>query len=104
MPTRQLTSARLKNLKPPVKGVTELRDGLARGLALRVFSSGRATWTFRYRPKGGGARRQSGLGTIRPSAWRRPAGAPISSGERCRGAEIPKAPSLHNAKSRHSPN
>lgn len=62
MPTRQLTSARLKNLKPPVKGVTELRDGLARGLALRVFSSGRATWTFRYRPKGGGARRRIGLG------------------------------------------
>ena len=29
---------------------------------MRVFASGRASWTFRYRPKSGGARRRIGLG------------------------------------------
>ncbi len=60
MSIKQLTPARLRNLKPPASGVDEMRD--ARGLSLRVFSSGRASWTFRYRPKGGGARRRIGLG------------------------------------------
>ncbi len=62
MAIRKLTPALLVNLKPPAAGVIELRDELARGLSLRVFASGRATWTFRYRPKGGGARRRIGLG------------------------------------------
>src|ERR1700730_7796730 len=60
MATRKLTPALLANLKPPASGAIELRD--TRGLSLRVFSSGRATWTFRYRPKRGGARRRIGLG------------------------------------------
>jgi Arm DNA-binding domain len=45
--------------------VIELWDSgqyAARGLVLRVFFSGRATWTFRYRPKDGGARRRFNLG------------------------------------------
>ncbi len=62
MADRKLTPARLRNLKPPTAGMDELRDGLARGLSLRVFESGRASWTFRYRPKGGGPRRRIGLG------------------------------------------
>jgi integrase len=62
MATLKLTAARLSNLKPPAAGVVEMRDDFARGLSLRVFASGRATWTFRYRPKGGGSRRRIGLG------------------------------------------
>jgi len=58
----KLTPARLQHLKPPVSGIVELRDKLARGLSLRVFASGRARWSFRYRPKNGGARRRIGLG------------------------------------------
>lgn len=57
-----LTAARLQNFKPPASGFLELRDKLARGLSLRVFSSGRATWTFRYRPKDGGARTRIVIG------------------------------------------
>jgi integrase len=62
MPARALTPARLQNLKPPASGFLELCDTLARGLSLRVFASGRLSWTFRYRPKDGGARRRTGLG------------------------------------------
>lgn len=40
----------------------ELRDTMARGLCLRVFPSGHATWTLCYRPLGGG-RRRLGLGS-----------------------------------------
>jgi integrase len=62
MPTERLTPARLRNLKPPPSGAIELLDAHARGLSLRVFASGQATWTFRYRPKHGGVRRRIGLG------------------------------------------
>jgi integrase len=62
MPSEELTPARLQNLKPPASGVLELWDARARGLCLRVFPSGRAAWSFRYRPKHGGARRRIGLG------------------------------------------
>jgi hypothetical protein len=63
MPVERLTPARLSNLKlPPAGVVDELLDTLARGLSLRVFGSGRASWTFRYRLKDGGARRRVTLG------------------------------------------
>jgi hypothetical protein len=62
MPTEQLTSSRLRNLTPPAAGFDELLDAAARGLSLRVFPTGRASWSFRYRPKGGGARRRINLG------------------------------------------
>lgn len=62
MPAATLHSVTLKNLKPPLSGVLELWDEQARGLCLRVFPSGRATWTFRYRPHDGGGRRRIGLG------------------------------------------
>jgi integrase len=62
MPTEKLTSSRLRNLTPPAAGFDELLDTAARGLSLRVFPTGRASWSFRYRPKGGGARRRINLG------------------------------------------
>jgi Arm DNA-binding domain len=62
MPTEKLTSDSLRNLTPPATGFDELLDTFARGLALRVFPTGRASWSFRYRPKGGGARRRINLG------------------------------------------
>ena len=62
MPRKQLTPALLQHLKPPARGVIELWDMQARGLSLRVFASGRATWTYRYRPKDGGSRRRVKLG------------------------------------------
>lgn len=62
MPAKTLTAATLQNLKPPASGVAELWDTRSRGLCLRVFPSGRAAWSFRYRPKDGTGRRRIGLG------------------------------------------
>jgi integrase len=62
VPAKELTSAALKSLKAPKRGVAELWDERSRGLCLRVFPSGRTTWTFRYRPKDGGSRRRIALG------------------------------------------
>jgi integrase len=62
MPVDRLTPAKLQRLKPPPSGVLELWDDHTRGLCLRVFSSGRASWSFRYRPKDGSGRKRIGLG------------------------------------------
>jgi integrase len=62
MPVETLSSSKLKTLKPPATGFVELWDDHSRGLCLRVFASGKATWTFRYRPKDGGGRKRIGLG------------------------------------------
>jgi Arm DNA-binding domain len=62
MTAKALTAAQRQNLKPPTSGFRELRDSIVRGLSLRVFPSARASWTFRYRPKGGGARTRIVLG------------------------------------------
>jgi integrase len=62
VPAEQLSAALLESLPVPETGVLELRDAVARGLSLRVFTTGRKVWTFRYRPKDGGARRRIGLG------------------------------------------
>jgi integrase len=59
---QRITAIKLHNLKPPAAGVVELWDEACRGLILRVFQSGKATWTFRYRPRDGGARRRVRLG------------------------------------------
>jgi integrase len=59
---QRITAIRLQNLKPPASGVAELWDEICRGLCLRVFPSGKATWTYRYRPRDGGARRRVRLG------------------------------------------
>ena len=52
---QRISAIKLQNLKPPSAGVAELWDEACRGLCLRVFASGKATWTFRYRPRDGGA-------------------------------------------------
>jgi integrase len=62
MPVEQLSAASLESLAVPETGVLELRDTVARGLSLRVFTTGRKVWTFRYRPKGGGTRRRISIG------------------------------------------
>lgn len=62
MQKKLITPALLQHLKPPASGVIELWDTISRGLSLRVFASGHATWTIRYRPKDGGARRRAKLG------------------------------------------
>ncbi len=54
----QLTTATLLNLRAPARGFIEHRDAVVRGLSLRAFASGRASWSLRYRPKSGGARRR----------------------------------------------
>jgi integrase len=59
----RLTAATLpKALSPPDKGVKEVWDDRCRGLCLLVRATGKATWTYRYRPRGGGARRRVRLG------------------------------------------
>src|SRR5580658_7340900 len=62
MPIETLTAARLQHLRPPKTGILQIWDTMARGLCLRVYPSGRATWTLCYRPQHGG-RRRLGLGT-----------------------------------------
>jgi integrase len=62
MPAKTINTLNLAHLKPPATGFAEYLDKKARGLCLRVFPSGRATWTYRYRPRDGGSRRRIGLG------------------------------------------
>jgi integrase len=63
MAIERLTAATMaKATSPPVKGVKEIWDESCRGLCLIVRASGKATWTFRYRPHGGGARPRIRLG------------------------------------------
>ena len=63
MSIERLTAATLpKALSPPDKGVKEVWDEHCRGLCLLVRATGKATWTFRYRPREGGARRRVRLG------------------------------------------
>ncbi|PYF03832.1 site-specific recombinase XerD [Rhodopseudomonas faecalis] len=62
MPRRELTSAGLKAERPPETGILEIWDTLSRGLCFRLMPSGKATWSFRYRPADGGPRRRIALG------------------------------------------
>lgn len=57
-----LTAAGLMRLQPPARGITELWDDRVRGLSLRVYPSGRATWSFRYRPKSGAGYKRAAVG------------------------------------------
>jgi hypothetical protein len=80
-----LSPTTLQNLKPPAAGILELHDPQCRGLVLRVFPTGRATWTLRYRPAGSKGQRRMrlgeypavGLAKVRRRRMRRPgSGAP----------------------------
>jgi Arm DNA-binding domain len=58
MPVLTLTSQFIKGIKPPVVGVAEYWDANTPGLCLRVFPSGRASWSYRYRPREGGKKNE----------------------------------------------
>jgi integrase len=58
MPILNLTAQFLRGIKPPKSGVAEYWDAAARGLCLRVFATGRASWSFRYRPREGGKKNE----------------------------------------------
>ena len=62
MTLEKLSPARLQCLQPPASGILELWDSRSRGLCLRVFPTGRASWSFRYRPRYGGGRKRISLG------------------------------------------
>jgi integrase len=49
-------------LKPPRAGFDEYWDSETKGLCLRIFASGQATWSFRYRPHDGAGRKRIRLG------------------------------------------
>jgi integrase len=57
-----LTAAGLIRLQPPAEGIKELWDDRVRGLSLRVYASGRATWSFRYRLKAGSGNKRASVG------------------------------------------
>ncbi|GEO18205.1 tyrosine-type recombinase/integrase [Microvirga aerophila] len=59
-----LTNAFLRSIKPPLEGRAEYWDELTPGLCLRVTTSGKATWSFRYRPKGGAGFQRITLGSL----------------------------------------
>src|SRR4051794_15693196 len=64
MPSVLLTSAFTKALPSPSAGIAEYWDTKVSGLCLRVFSTGRASWSFRYRPRDGGPRQRITLGSL----------------------------------------
>lgn len=57
-----LTDAFLRKVKPPTEGRDEYSDTLRQGLRLRVLPSGRRTWMYEKRIRGG-AKRKHTLGT-----------------------------------------
>ncbi len=60
MPTRRrLTEKFLRSLKPKSKAF-EVTDEVLRGMSIRVWPSGRMTWSLRYYP--GGKERRMSLG------------------------------------------
>ena len=63
MAIERLSAATMaKATSPPDEGSKEIWDENCRGLCLIVRASGKAAWTYRYRPHGGGARRRVRLG------------------------------------------
>lgn len=57
----ELTDRFLRGLKPPAEGRVEVSDAKRAGLIFRLSQSGRATWVFEKRVKGG-RKRKHGLG------------------------------------------
>lgn len=62
MSPRELNKSYLETLKPPGSGRLEVSDAKRRGLRLRITSSGKATWMYEKRVKGG-AKRKHTFGT-----------------------------------------
>lgn len=62
MPIEALTDARVRGAKPPGAGILELWDTKCSGLCLRVMASGVRSWSYRYRPRGGGGFRRVTFG------------------------------------------
>lgn len=60
MQREDLTAVRVRNIKPPKTGRIEIADGVARGLTLRVSSTGKKTWAMAYRVKGAGGANADG--------------------------------------------
>ncbi len=57
-----LTDVFLRKIKPPTEGRDEYSDTLRQGLRLRVLPSGRRTWMYEKRIRGG-VKRKHTLGT-----------------------------------------
>jgi integrase len=58
MPVLNLTAQSMKGIQPPTVGAIEYWDAATPGLCLRVFASGRRSWSFRYRPREGGKKNE----------------------------------------------
>ncbi|MEM1074596.1 MAG: tyrosine-type recombinase/integrase, partial [Pseudomonadota bacterium] len=59
MSPRDLTDRFLKSLTPPTEGRIEIPDARRPGLRLRLYASGRATWMYEKRVKGGKNRKHT---------------------------------------------
>ena len=64
MPIVALTAAFTKSIQPPKSGSAEYWDERTPGLSLRVLTSGRASWSFRYRSRNGGGYERVTLGPL----------------------------------------
>jgi integrase len=62
LPIETLTDARVRGAALPKTGRLELWDSKTSGLCFRVTAAGVKSWTFRYRPSTGSARRRILLG------------------------------------------
>lgn len=58
MPVLHLTAQYVKGIAPPQSGRIEYWDTQTPGLCLRMTANGRASWSFRYRPREGGKRNE----------------------------------------------
>src|SRR3954454_8969033 len=58
MPVLNLTAPFIRGLSPPDGGVVEYWDATTPGLCLRVFATGRGSWSFRFRPREGGRKNE----------------------------------------------
>src|SRR5687768_13130278 len=64
MPPVLLTHAFTRSVPRTRSGVAEYWDSKVAGLCLRVFSTGRGSWSFRYRPRCGGPCKRITLGSL----------------------------------------
>lgn len=61
-PKPRLTTGLLRSIKAPTSGCIEYWDAKIHDLSLRVYASGRATWSIRYRPRSAKAYRRFTIG------------------------------------------